>query len=335
MEVRMRHTPKHKRKLKRKWKITGFSLLGILVLGLAVLAIEYTQLLPKNHFKSLPVIGSSNENDLTAQAKEVKEPVFNVLIMGSDQRKNDKVGHSDSMILVHVDLNQKKFQAVSIPRDTRVYLEGYGYTKLTSVQYVKQTEKGTKHGIEAAVSAVSDLTGVPINYYVETNYWGLQSLVDAIGGINMNVPFKVKLTHPWYRENKNKVISAGTHSFDGKMVTEVVHERDSLPDGEFSRQKMQEEALKGIAKKSLSPANIGKLPPLVKSIPDFIIGTNMSTSDMLSMGLAVKDVNLDKQLQYHQLPGEGKTMYDDVLKARNWQFVMDPDQIKEIMSQYF
>ncbi|WML24691.1 LCP family protein [Neobacillus sp. OS1-33] len=98
-----------------------------------------------------------------------------------------------------------------------------------------QTTKGAQKGVEEAVKAVGELTGVPINYYVETNYGGFQAMVDAVDGIEMNVPFAVKLTHPWYAENKNKVINAGTHSFDGKMVAEVVHERYSLASGSTTK----------------------------------------------------------------------------------------------------
>ena len=105
---------------------------------------------------------------------------------------------------------------------------------------------------------------------------------------------------------KNKVISTGTHSFDGKMVAEVVHERYSLASGEYGRQKLQEEALKGIAKKALSPNNITNLPSLVKSIPDFVIATNMSTQDMLSLGLAAKDFDPDTQLKSTKFPVKEK-----------------------------
>ncbi|MFJ5714074.1 LCP family protein [Neobacillus sp. NPDC093127] len=326
-----------KNKRKRKWKIVGFSVLGIFIIGMAVFGYEYYQLQPKNHFKTVPVVssGTSNSANPAVATTEIKEPVFNLLLLGSDQRKGDKIGHSDSMILIHADLKQHKFEAVSIPRDTRVHLDGYGYTKLTSVQYIMQSEKGAQAGVEAAVSAVSDLVGVPINYYVETNYWGFQALVDAVGGIDMNVPYDVTLTHPWYSENKNKVITAGSHFFDGKMVAEVVHERYSLADGEYSRQRMQEEALKGLAKKALSPSSIGNLPSLVKSVPDFVIATNMSTSDMLSLGLAAKNFNPDTQLEYHQIEGEGKRMYDDILKANNYQLVIDPEKIEELTSKYF
>ncbi|WP_347564296.1 LCP family protein [Bacillus sp. MM2020_4] len=301
------------------------------------LGYEYYQLQPKNHFNTVPVVSSGKKADTkqTNEKVEIKEPVFNLLLIGSDERKGQNIGHSDSMMLVHVDLNRHKYNAISIPRDMRVHLDGYGYTKLTSVQYIMQATKGAQKGVEAAVTAVSELTGVPINYYVETNYSGFQAMVDAVGSIEMNVPFDVKLTHPWYAENKDKVISTGTHTFDGKMVTEVVHERYSLANGEFGRQRLQEEALKGIAKKALSPSNVTKLPSLIKSIDDFVIATNMSTSDMLSLGLTAKNFNPDKQFTYQQLPGTGQKLYDDILKAKNSQLVLDQQRMSEIISANF
>ncbi|WML24572.1 LCP family protein [Neobacillus sp. OS1-33] len=324
-----------KKKSKNKWKIAGFSFLGIVLLVIAGLGYEFYQLQPKNHFKSVPVVSSGNSKQLTSEDVEVKEPVFNLLLIGSDERKGQNIGHSDSMMLVHVNLTKHEYDAISIPRDTRVHLDGYGYTKITSVQYIMQATKGAKKGVEAAVKAVGELTGVPINYYVETNYGGFQAMVDAVGGIDMNVPFDVKLTHPWYSENKNRVIGKGTHALDGKMVAEVVHERYSLKNGEYGRQKLQEEALKGIAKKALSPSNINNLPSLVNSIPDFIIASNMTTSDMLSLGLSAKDFEPNKQLEYHQIPGVGKRMYDDILKANNYQIVIDQDKINELISTHF
>jgi LCP family protein required for cell wall assembly len=318
----------------KKWKIMGSSLLGLIVIGAATAGYEYNQLQPKNHFKSIPVVSVSASN--TTQTNDRgKNPVFNILLMGSDERNGQNVGHSDSMILIHMNLNKNEFHAISIPRDTRVYLDGYGYTKLTSVQYVMQSTKGPKAGVEAAVKAISDLTGVPINYYVETNYEGLQSMVDTIGGINMNIPFNVTLTHPWYPEDKNKVINAGNQFLDGKMVTEIVHERYSLPGTDYGRQQLQEEALKGIAKEALSPQNITKLPSLIKSMSNYVVETNMSTSDILSLGLAMKNFDPNQQLTFEQIHGVGENIYDDVLNAKNDEIVIDPQQLKNFVAKDF
>ncbi|MFB9761491.1 LCP family protein [Ectobacillus funiculus] len=318
-----------KRRKRNKRKIIGYSVGVLAIILFAITGFVYKQLQPQNHFKEVPVVSKTSNNTQSQYG------VFNVLLIGSDERKGQNVGHSDSMMLFHVDLNTNQYQAISIPRDTRVHLDGYGYTKLTSVQYIKQATEGAQKGVDAAVNAVSELTGVPINYYVETNYQGLQGMVDAIGGIDMNVPFDVKLTHPWYPENKNKVVNAGVHSVDGKMVTELVHERYSLKNGEYDRQKLQEEALIGIAKTALKPSNVTKLPGVIKQVPNFLIASNMNTSDMISLGVAIKDFNPDTQLHYYQVGGEWKTMYDDILKNNNDQLVMDKAQLEEIIDQHF
>lgn len=316
------------KKKRSKWKIIGFSFLGIIIVAAAVLGFEFYQLQPKNHFKSVPVVGKTKETKQT-QSKPNPAPTtaLNILIMGSDERPGETVGHSDTMLLAHVDLSKNEINAISIPRDTRVHLDGYGYTKLTSVQYILQANNGPKQGVEQAVNAISELTGVPINYYVETNFQGLQSMVDALGGINMNVPVTTKIG--------TQEISAGTHFLDGKTVLALARERHSLSNGDYGRQQEQLEAIKGIAKEALSPGNIPKLPSLVNSLSSYLIATNMSTSDMLSLGMTEKNFDPNTQLHYEQLKGTGQNLYDDILKANNDEIVIDPQQMKTIIAQYF
>jgi LCP family protein required for cell wall assembly len=306
-------------------------ILTVLILGAAgVAASEIHRLSPQNHFSNLKSIGN------TSSKYKEKSGIFNILLFGSDARKTDPAGHTDSILLVHADLNNHKYDVMSLPRDTRVYLSGYGYTKLTSVQYISQINHGTKQGILDAINSISNLIGVPINYYAETNYWGFQDMVNAIGGIEMNVPFNVTLTHPWYKKNKNKIITAGTHLFNGEMVTEIVHERDSVPGTDFGRQQLQEKALIGIAKKVMQPANITKLPALSRSLSNFLISTNMTTDDFVSIGLGVKsDFHPEQQLKYHQIKGENMVMYDDILKRNNDEFVPDSGQLKAVVQKYF
>jgi len=70
------------------------------------------------------------------------------------------------------------------------------------------------------------------------------------------------------------------------------------------------------------------------TIPDFIVATNMSTSDMLSLGLSAKNFNPKTQLVYQQIRGEGKKLYDDILKANNYQIVINQEQVKDIAVKF-
>lgn len=315
-----------KKKRKRVWKVIGLSFLGIIILAGAAIAYEYHQLQPKNHFKTVPVV-NAGKKDQPKQQTNPSENAFNMLVMGSDQRPGDTLGHSDTMLLMHVDLNKNQVNAVSIPRDTRVHLDGYGYTKLTSVQYISEAKKGTQQGVEDAVQAISELTGVPINYYVETDFTGFQSMVDAVGGIQMNLPTNVNIG--------SQTLTAGSHFLDGKTVLSVVRERHTLANGDYGRQELQLEALKGIAREAISPSNITKLPSLASSVSGYMIATNMSTSDMVSLGLAMKNIDPNKQVNYQQLTGTGQSLYDDILKAKNDEIVIDDQKMKSIIASYF
>lgn len=319
---------KSRMKRRKKWKAIRNSFLGIIIVAAAVFAYEYYQLQPKNHFNAMPVVGSKNETQNMANT-----PWVNILVMGSDQRQGDTGGHTDSMILVHVDLKKDQANAVSIPRDTRVHLNGYGYTKLTSVQYILQTKYGSKPGAEQAANFISQYTGVPINYYLETNFDGLQAMVDALGGIQMNVPATVKIGS--LENHAPEVIPAGPHFFDGGTVLALVRERHSLANGDYGRQQMQLEAIKGIAKTTLNPQNLPKLPSLVNSLSSYIIATNMSTTDMASLGLAMKNLDPNKQLHYQQIPGTQEILYDDILEANNDEIVVNPQQMKNIIAANF
>ncbi len=317
-------------KKNKKWKIFGFSLLGVVILAAAGVGFGYYELQPKNHFRSVPVVSTVKTPDTNNQPSQSTKPsqdTFNVLIMGSDARPGDKFGHSDSMMLAHVDLTKNQVNVVSIPRDTRVHLDGYGYTKLTSVQYILQANKGTKQGIEGAVNAVSELTGVPINYYAETNFGGLQSMVDLFGGITMNVPETINIG--------GQVYKAGPHFVKGSTALAIARERHSAADGDYARQMAQFDILKSIGKDALSPGNIPKLPKLVHSASQYLIGTNMSHSDMLSLALAMKGINPSQQVHYEQIKGTGKVMYDDILKSKNDEIVLNPATVKSIIAKNF
>lgn len=325
MESRSNRRQQKKRHWLRRTLITLVVL--VVILGGGGLY-AYYRLMPSHHFDSASAFSpSGSKNAVTSKG------TINLLVLGSDQRPGDKLGHSDSIMLLHIDFNTNKISAVSIPRDTRVHLDGYGYTKLTSVQYVEEAKKGTKAGVESAVKAVSDLTGVPINYYAETSYTGLESMVNVLGTVQINVPFDVTLTKSWYKDDRNMVIHKGVQNLNGKMITELVHERDSLPGTDFGRQQLQEKAIVAIAKTALKPQNISRIPSLINQTSKFLIATNMTHSDMVSFGLAFKKLDVS-HIKYYQLKSTSQSMYDDVLKNNNSEVVLDPTDLKTVMANF-
>ncbi|WP_051663061.1 LCP family protein [Alicyclobacillus macrosporangiidus] len=327
-------TPVARRRRRRAWWYGGVAALACLI-GAGVYT--YERLQPAHHFtqSQVPVVAKpANTSGSNPTPAVPHDGTFNLLLLGIDARAQDEASRTDSIVLVHVDIPKHDYEVLSIPRDTRVNLPGYGETKITHANYLAELKGGESAGIQATLQAVSDLTGLTINYYAETNYWGLQDIVDAVGGISMDVPVDVKLTHPWYPEDKGKVIPKGEHFLDGKMVTEIVHERYSLPDGEFDRQRLQEAALVGIAKQVLQPGNVTKIPALVGTLSQYLVTTNLSQSDMLSLALGVKDFEAG-QVHYYQVPGHGAMMMDPVVKQQLWYWIPDLQGLKDILEAHF
>ncbi|WDL95270.1 LCP family protein [Alicyclobacillus sp. ALC3] len=354
-----RDTVKQKRK-KPTWKrllaYTGIGIAAVVVVAAGLGFYEYQRLQPKNHFKNLPTVAptgtvtAANTTFSTISSKSTASKptsseapgVFNVLLFGSDARPTGSGSglsvadsHTDSIILIHVNLNTHQYNMLSIPRDTRVYMPGFGHTKITSVQILAQTKLGPKQGTLYAVQFISKFTGVPINYYAETNYWGLQAMVNAIGGITMNLPFPVTLTHPWYTQDAGMKFSAGPHFLNGRLVAEVVHERFSVPGTDYGRQKLQAAALKGIAKAVMQPSNLTKLPQLSRSVSQYLMDTNMTPQDFISIGLGVKGDFHSSQIHYYQVSGKGELIYNDPLGAMDDEIILNMNQLKQIIHAHF
>ena len=115
---------------------------------------------------------------------------FYMLLMGTDEsedRQDDEelagLFRTDTIILARVDPKQQALTLVSIPRDTQVDLGEYGEQKINAAH--------TFGGATLAVQAVEELTGVPISHYAEIDFDGFLGLVDALGGVEVDVPMAI------------------------------------------------------------------------------------------------------------------------------------------------
>lgn len=316
--------------MKLKW--LGLIVSFIIIIGIAG-AFAYQNLNPKKHFAAAAIPVASKPTTTTQTVQPVDKE-FNVLLLGSDERALNQPSRTDSIILVHVNMNTNTYSVMSIPRDTRINLPGYGETKLTHASYMGALSGGDAGAMKSTLDAVSNLTGLPINYYAETDYKGLQNMVDAVGGVDVTIPYKITLTHPWYSEDAGKVFNPGTYSLDGRMVTEIVHERYSLQNGDFGRQQTQEIVLLALFKKAMHTRNVSELPNLIQAARGFLINTNMSASDMLSLAVGLKGINTN-DIHYYQLTGTSLYAMDPIVKANLYYFVPDMAQLNSIINEHF
>ena len=168
---------------------------------------------------------------------------FNVYVSGIDTSgKISNVSRSDSNMIITVDMSEEKVQVLmtSIPRDYYVNLH-------TSGKKDKLTHSGI-YGINETISTVEDFMNIDINYYARVNFTTLISLVDSIGGIEVNSD--LDFNSGGYKFKK------GINYLNGKQALVFARERYSFKDGDIQRNKNQQKVIEGIVNKVITTESI-------------------------------------------------------------------------------
>ena len=188
-------------------------------------------------------------------ATSFEEP-FNVLLLGSDARADDPDmgARTDTIIVVRVDPVENVVSLVSIPRDTMIEIDGVGTQKFNAA-YTYGGESGT-------IAAVKKLTGVSIDHFAEVNFESLVGLVDAIGGIDVEVDQEIN------DEDAGGHIDAGKQHLNGEQALIFSRSRQYV-DGDYTRQLNQRKVILAIVNKALT-APATELTGLIQASTKFV-----------------------------------------------------------------
>lgn len=213
----------------------------------------------------------------------------NVLVLGIDDV--EAVHRSDTLILFRVDLDRKTASAMSIPRDTRVSIKGYKKSQ-------KVNHAFAFGGIELLRDTVVNLTGIPVNYYVIVNYGSFPKIVDAIGGIDINVAKSMKYTDKAQGLYIN--FNSGMQHMDGEAALRYVRFRyDAM--GDMGRMKRQQEFTRIFVNKLASPAVLPRVPELIQFALSEI-KTDIPVKTALQLAGQLKDMK-PSQVRFFTMPG--------------------------------
>ncbi|ANF95536.1 LCP family protein [Paenibacillus bovis] len=230
-------------------------------------------------FKNVPT------NTVAAAAPPVwtgTEPV-NILLMGVDSRNSDdgEIPRSDTMLVASLDPVKKTIHLFSILRDTYVDIPGYGENRINSA---------ITHGPNTAMKTVSDLLGIPVQYYVYTDFQGFIKLVDAVGGIDFKVEKDMHYTSAADKHVYDINLKAGMQHLDGKTALQYVRFRHDAT-SDFTRTERQRAFLTAVGDKLKSTTSIMKLPDILEQINPYI-DTNLSTDDLWKLASVAYDSNM-------------------------------------------
>ncbi|WP_312201561.1 LCP family protein [Anaerospora hongkongensis] len=213
----------------------------------------------------------------------------NILVLGVDERSGDQ-GRSDTMFVATIDEATKAVSLLSVPRDTRVKIPGYGWDKINHAY--------ANGGSALSQKAVENLLGIPIDYYVTIDFAGFYKIVDAIGGVDIDVEKRMYYEDPY--DELVIDIQPGLQHMNGKTAIKYVRYRDS--EGDIGRIERQQKFIKAVFKQLASPSVITSIPSIIREV-NSVLKTDLSTADMLSLAKLVNDA-AKQGLKTDTVPGK-------------------------------
>mgnify|MGYP001025883677 FL=1 len=242
----------------------------------------------------LPELPSPTVDPITGEqnimAKPVdsnrKEQVYTFLVVGRDTGGG---GNTDTIMLATYDIPNQKLSVMSLPRDTMVNVRHPGKNRKINgvwnlgLHYAEKDSE--KKGIDYLREAVGDLTGIVPDFYVIVNWNAFGRLVDAIGGVDFEVPFEMKYKDP----TQDLVIDqpAGYRHLSGRDAMEVVRWRHDntyskqYRDGDLGRVRTQQALMKAIIKQCLQIKNVTKINEFAEIFTEEV-ETNLSVGNLVA-----------------------------------------------------
>ena len=264
----------------------------------------------------------------------VKGPGKNILLLGSDTRSGSEAAlvsgsRADTIMLMHIPANGKGVYIISIMRDTWVNIPGYGAAKINAAL--------NYGGISLQVATVENLVGVKIDHVAEIEFEGFKSLVNAVGGVDVQVPFAFT-SNVW-------TFTPGVMHMNGSAALTFVRERYSFADGDYQRVRNQRAFLRGLystmkAKGALS--SVGSFQSAVESLADYMrVDSGLNAAQIAQIAAPVLTSG-DTTMRMTTLPNAGPGWsYDGqsiilVNQAANAQlsYALQHDSMDQFLATY-
>jgi polyisoprenyl-teichoic acid--peptidoglycan teichoic acid transferase len=202
----------------------------------------------------------------------------NLLVLGIDRvPEGTSLGRSDTMIMMSVVPLRPDVAMLSIPRDLWVTIPGVGENRINTAHFFAENEREGS-GPLAAVRTVEENFGVEIPYYVRVRFDAFQFIVDALGGVRVNLPQPMA------------GLPAGEHMLDGTQALAFVRDRSGTDD--FFRMEHTQFLIRAIARQMLMPESWPRLPDVIQSA-SFTVDTNIPVWQWPRLGLAFARSGVD------------------------------------------
>jgi polyisoprenyl-teichoic acid--peptidoglycan teichoic acid transferase len=268
-------------------------------------------------------------DDVTENVEEVQYEeqigITNILLIGTDARKLNENARSDSIIIVTIDDNNKKLKLTSILRDTYVTIPRHSQQKINAAFVLG--------GPQLLMDTIEKNFKLKLDKYIIINFWGFENMIDALGGIDIDIKdYEIDEINKYIgevRENKSQAISfTGIQHLDGQQTLAYARIR-KVGNGSYERSLRQRRVLSILAQKLKEikvvqyPLFLGKLLPCVQ--------TNIEPISFLNYAYTVSKF---KPLEIKQIQMPMTELSDGRIYRGTWVFLMDKEQNTRVLNDF-
>lgn len=306
-----------KKRLKRLYfKTLGITLaIGAVLLGIAYGAFSY-------------MVGGLNRAEVDESKLAVdeslgilgKNQIKNIAFFGVDSRNHDYVGRSDAILVVSVNGKSGQIKLISIARDTYVPISGHGQTRINHAY--------AYGGAELAIQTINENFGLDITDYVTVNFDSLADIIDAMGGIELEISEAERQQINAYLLSGEPLQQSGLVHLNGPQA--VSYSRIRKIDSDTMRAARQRKVLSCLFEKALAlnplsyPSYVRKFAPMVETSLGNDEILQIASAVMKAGGLTLEQAGFPNEY----IASEGKTI------GGGWYYVYDLEQAKQMLRQY-
>ena len=267
----------------------------------------------------------------TATAQDAALPEWNgsdrvtILLLGVDQRA-EEVSRSDTMILVNIDPVERTARMLSIPRDLKVIIPGYGAMKMNAAFALGENEK-EGGGAGLMMRTIEANFGVDVDYFASVNFDGFTELVDTVGGVTLDVPYPLRDDeYPGPGNQYMRIhFQAGWQHMDGARVLQYARTRHD--DNDVRRAVRQQQVLLALREQAITR-------DLMRDAKQLILEFGDTVRTDLSSGQALRLIRLASEIDQNAIV---QMSFQDALVAveePEYFFLADWEMVGRIMSEF-
>ncbi len=246
---------------------------------------------------------------------------INILLVGIDDGEladpKNSPHRSDSMLLMGIHKGTGAVSLLSIPRDTRVAIPGHSSND-------KFGHSFAYGGIDLTIATLQDFLKIPVHYYAVADWQGFIRVVDALGGVDLNVEADMNYEDPY--ANLKIHLKKGFQHLNGQQSGQYVRFRhDEM--GDIGRVARQQKFLKALATQAIRPGNIIRLPQIMNIIGESV-QTNMTPWTFQKIFVALPSLKNNK-IQADMVPGN----FANIGGVSYW--APDPGETRKVVERLF